>query len=578
MAQILVVSAVWLVLSLLFCGLGALVRRALRARVTDESDLFFDWWIGWALTVVFLLAWHLALAITGWTFVPIAVAGLAGAAMGRKSWMRGLQPALHGRASLAALLVLAWLAVAAMTLAPERQYDTALYHLQSVRWAQAYAAVPGLANIHSRFAMNSSFFLFGALVETVQIGGKSLRLAAGILFLPLIVQGIVTGHAALMGQRKMDLLRWFQVLMIPVALWQARQYASGLSPDGVAFVLTVVLSAELLRILSPNGHPPDGNKSGTDRDYRIFGLVLLAVIGVTVKVSFAIFGVAAAAVALWSWWRIPLTNTVSSSQSHTSRRVLLTRILIPATLVATLWMGHGVINSGYLAYPSTIGSFPVDWRLPQSVVKRDAELIVAWARSPGMRRHEVLGNHDWLPRWMAKTAGNRDVIGVALALVLAGVLRVGVTRPPQPSIHRAPSRAGIFLLPSLVYIAVWFFTAPAIRFTVGPLWVIGVGTLALSAARFGHPPLDGRRARVAVRAVMVFMLGAACIVGLRDSLVRPSRHPVRPMTTLSGLTVYLPVTGDQCGDAPLPCANVPPDPRLELRRPGTPANGFRVAK
>jgi hypothetical protein len=573
------VSAVWLVLSLLLCGLGALVRRALRSRVADESDLFFDWWIGWALTVVFLLAWHLALAITVWTYVPIAVAGVTGASMARKDWKRALQPALQGRATLAALFVLAWLAVAALALGPDRNYDTALYHLQSVRWAQAYPVVPGLANIQSRFAMNSSFFLFGALVETVQIGGRSLRLAAGIVFLPPIVQGIVTVHAAVMRcQRKMDLLQWFQVLMIPVMLWQARQYASALSPDGVVFVLAVVVSAELLRIPCRDKQPPDGNESGMDWDYRIFGIVLLAVIGVTVKVSFAIFGAAATAVALWRWSRVPLTITGSSRQGGTSRWGLFTRISVPAIFVATLWMVHGVIMSGYIAYPSAIGSFPVDWRLPPSVVQGEADWIISWARSPGMHPREVIGNYDWLPRWLAKTSRDRDVIAVALTLALAGALRIGGRRQRQQSTDPAPPRACMFLLPSLLYVGVWFVTAPAIRFTLGPLWVIAVGTLALSAARSSHLPLDERRARIAVHGVLVFILGAACTIGLNKSPSAPSLYPVKRMTTLSGLTVYVPVAGDQCGDAPLPCSSVPPDQRLELRHPGTLANGFRIAK
>lgn len=576
MAEILVVSAVWLVLSLVLCGLGALVRRALRSRIADGDDVFFDWWIGWALTVVFLLAWHLMLAITVWTCVPIAVAGVAGASMARKDWKRALQPALQGRATLAALLVLAWLGVAALALGPDRQYDTALYHLQSVRWAQAYPVVPGLANVDSRFAMNSSFFLFGALLETVQLGGRSLRLAAGILFLPLIVQAIMTVHAAVMGQRKMDLLRWFQVLMLPVALWQARQYASALSPDGVVFVLTVVLSAELLRILCRDERPQDRNVSGLDLDYRAFGIVLLAAIGVTVKVSFAIFGVATAAVALWRWSRLPVTITGSSG--GTSRWVLFTRIIVPAILVAALWIVHGVILSGYIAYPFAIGSFPVDWRLPPSVVRRQSDWIIAWARSPGMHPREVIGNYDWLPQWLAKTARDRDIIAVAFTLALAGALRIGGRRQQQETTNRVPPRASMFLLPSALYVIVWFVTAPAIRFAIGPLWVIGVGTLALSAARSAHLPLDERRVRIAVHAVLIFLLGTACTVGLNESVSVPSLYPVKRITTQSGLSVHLPVEGDQCGDAPLPCASVPPHQRLELRHPGTLANGFRIAR
>jgi hypothetical protein len=342
-AKLLVVSAIWLVISVILAGVGALVRRAFGSRPADESDLFFDWWIGWAVTVAFLLAWHLALAITVWAWFPIAVAGATGAWIARKDWARAVQPVLQRRSWLAGLIVLAWLAIAALTLGPERQYDTALYHLQRVRWAQVYPVLPRLANVDFRFAMNSSFFLFGALVETIQIGGRSLRLAAGLLFLPLIIQGIVTLHAAVIGQRKMDSLRWFHVLMIPVALWQARQYSSSLSPDGVMFVLSVVLSAELLRILRRNEALPEGIETEADWNYRLFGIVLLAVTGATVKISFAIFGAVVAGVALWQWSKTP-----------TRQRAVLTRVIVTAIFVSALWMVHGIILSGYVAYPSPL--------------------------------------------------------------------------------------------------------------------------------------------------------------------------------------------------------------------------------
>src|SRR6476620_1883923 len=71
----------------------------------------------------------------------------------------------------------------------------------------------------------------------------------------------------------------------------------------------------------------------------------------------------------------------------------------------------------------------------------------------------------------------------SLAIVLAGGLAVARPRSREPSTDPTLSNAFIFLVPSLVALAVWFVAAPAIRFTLGPLWVIAIGTLALSAAR-----------------------------------------------------------------------------------------------
>src|SRR5688500_1648530 len=130
--QILVLAGGWLVLSVLFCGVGALVRRAFHSPVADESDLFFDWWIGWGVVVIFLLAWHLAMPVNAWAFVPITIAALAGASVAQKDWKNAVQLSRRNPVVLVSLVALAWIAVAAMALGPDRQYDTGLYHLQSV--------------------------------------------------------------------------------------------------------------------------------------------------------------------------------------------------------------------------------------------------------------------------------------------------------------------------------------------------------------------------------------------------------------------------------------------------------------
>jgi hypothetical protein len=473
--------------------------------------------------------------------------------------------------------VLAWLAIAALTLRPDSNYDTALYHLPTVRWAQAYPVVPGLANLASRFGFNSSFFIFGALVERMSIHGRDLRLAAGLPFLPLIIQGIVTLHVAVTRKQKMDLLRWFQVLMVPVTIWQARRYASSISPDGIVFVLTVVLTAELLRILSSNEEMPDAGVSRADLDYRVFGVVLLGIIAMTVKVSFAIFGVAAAVIALWKWLALSSGIPGSLRPGRNGRWVRVAAVIGPGIVVAALWMAHGVILSGYIAYPSTIGSFPTDWRLAPSVLRSDADWIASWARSPGGDPRQVLGNYNWVPGWLATTVRDRNFIGMVFTLGVAGAVRVAFRRQRQESTNPVPSTS-MFLIPSVIFCVVWLVTAPALRFALGPLWVIAVGTLALAFVRGPNAWLHERRIQMGTHAIVAVMLGTAFALALRESGWSPPSYPIQPVKTQSGLIVNLPVASDQCGDAPLPCTSNPPNPRLELRRHGSLASGFRIAK
>src|SRR5665647_90958 len=41
--------------------------------------------------------------------------------------------------------------------------DTQAYHVQNIQWIKKYPVVPGLGNLHDRFAFNSMFFVISAL-------------------------------------------------------------------------------------------------------------------------------------------------------------------------------------------------------------------------------------------------------------------------------------------------------------------------------------------------------------------------------------------------------------------------------
>ena len=50
--------------------------------------------------------------------------------------------------------------------------DTGLYHAQAIRWIEEYGVVPGLGNLHSRFAYNSAAFPLCAVYSMRWLGGS----------------------------------------------------------------------------------------------------------------------------------------------------------------------------------------------------------------------------------------------------------------------------------------------------------------------------------------------------------------------------------------------------------------------
>lgn len=59
--------------------------------------------------------------------------------------------------------------------------DTYIYHAQAIRWIEEYGIVPGLGNLHNRFAYNSAFLPLQAFFSFSWIYSSSLHSLNGFL-------------------------------------------------------------------------------------------------------------------------------------------------------------------------------------------------------------------------------------------------------------------------------------------------------------------------------------------------------------------------------------------------------------
>jgi len=116
-------------------------------------------WFGYSLVILLLQLYSVVLpirmpALAGLASVAVAgfVVSRRGVAVRVRSWRA------HPRMAIAVTIVIFLAAVVVATRSVEdvNLYDTHLYHLQTVKWARTYAAVPGIANLHYRLAYNSS--------------------------------------------------------------------------------------------------------------------------------------------------------------------------------------------------------------------------------------------------------------------------------------------------------------------------------------------------------------------------------------------------------------------------------------
>jgi len=459
LSAILSLLLTWAVLFLIFAGLGLLVHRALGSRIECAEDWLTRFWIGWAAVIAILQVWHLFLPV-GWpAFVLIAVIGIAGLLWNAQDIWRWAQTRFVWKLILGSFLLIPAIWLALRAILPPLVYDSGLYHLSAVRWAASYPIVPGLGNLHGRLAFNNSYFLYVAMLEIGPWAGRSYHVANGLLFWVLFAQILLSGFNLLDVRNGWQTRDLFHALLLAPVVYQSRDYyVSSPYPDPVIFILGVVLTSQLITLFSqqvPYQHKETG---------KVLAIITTASIGITVKTSFVVFGSISAGLAL-------LLGLIGHRQDRVKARRTLVWAVTAATAILLPWMVRGVILSGYVAYPSTIGAFPVEWRIPQPAVIDAANWIRSWARAPGIHWSAVLGNWDWFSPWAYNTLKAYFDVLIPFLLAIGSSLLIFPLRLVR--IRDSQAIQWAILAPALVNLAFWFVTAPDLRFAGASFWILG---------------------------------------------------------------------------------------------------------
>ncbi len=571
----------WLVLGLASLGLGLLLRRLFRPLgPLDLLGLCVAFWTGWAAMVALLQIWHLIFPVNRAALVLVLGLGGAGLVLEARS-LAGLAREGVRRAPILVILLiptLLWMANRSTDDA-QQHYDAGLYYLSSLQWNSNYPIVPGLGNLHGRLAYNSAYFLYGALADQMFAGG-AVHAGNGLLLLALLVQGLTAMVALVTGARLPRFAFWNALTLTPTLYLiiggednagRAYTYLKWLSPDVPIFVLGLVLAGLCLVLLfEAQALAP------REQAYVCFALALLAFVGMAVKLSITVLAatmlVVGVGVTLWGQRR--------------ARRAWLSLLAPPLAcglVVGGVWMVRGVILSGYPAFPSTLGAFPVPWRVPTEVAINEANWIRSWARQPGQHWVTVLGNQAWLRPWL-ETVSPQVLRPLNLALVSGLIGAATLAGPRLP--WRRIGLGSLWLLPTLPALVFWFVSAPDYRFAGATFWIIGLG-LTMLAVRGSARHFAGGPPPVAVQLAVVAM-ALLWVAPVRPPLFRvdspsalfdwqsPRYQPQYILArTNSGLSVRVPLGTDQCWALPLPCTPYL-RPGLRLREPGNLASGFIV--
>ena len=527
-------------------GWGNLTWRALACERPARPDTATAW-LGLCVVTGVVDALHLFVAIDWKVTVLVGVIGLAGwaseaggTARLHALWQRvaSLAERYPWQAGLLGILVLSWCLRA---MAVPNNYDSGLYHFQSIRWINEEPIVFGLGNLHWRLALNQSYFGFLALLNLSPFWNKGYA-AGGVCLLVLTLATLIeTG----LGQSA----RWRLIFGagLLVFLGFVAGSTANPSPDNAVALLEVAIFLLLFRSLQP----PTAGSADAHRHRPV--ALLLCVTVICVKFSSAAFALGCIAVL-----------SVALLRTRAIRRELTPRIILLMAVLGSVHLARGVILSGVPFFPATwLGAWQLEWAVPIGVARMETVLIQTWAKVPGADFSEVVSmGWTWIFGWLGRQGtGSLAMLVSGILLMLVNLLRL--RQSPQTNPDRTPL---LLYIPLIVALAFWFLTAPDVRFLGAVLALYFLFSAYLACAQF-HPPIMGlasvrlsASSRLAIIVFALACLGSARFVGL-NSLSFSGWSPVPVAVTVekrtdSGAIVLIPEAGNQCWNAPIPCGSL----------------------
>jgi len=564
------IIATWAGLYLIFSGLGLLIRRSFGLRVRDTYGLVLSFWMGWAFVIGILQLWHLEFPVDSRVFLLVSLIGVGGLCWNWKDVWHLTRKTVPEKWVFFSVLLLAALWLANQAIDAPHNYDSGLYHLASVQWAQSYPIVPGLGNLHGRLAFNSPYFLYVAMLDFGPWFHKSHHLANGILLLVLFAQILLSAFKLLREKDKCQVYDLFHVVLLtPVLSLFLSHNVSSPSPDLPIFVLGIVLFACLLHFLVSS------RDVSRENEYAVFVITTIAVVGTAIKLNFTVLGIGSSILAISVW----IVRNKSAIRTEFRPWRTLSWITVSMAMIVGPWMMRGVMLSGYIAYPSTMGSFPVEWRIPRESVVDMANWIRTWAIKPNVHWSKVLGNWDWLGPWALRMSRRYFDVVIPLFLAVVGGLTL-IYHHVRNYGKRIQVELWLLLFVPIASLVFWFVASANPRYASVWFWLLGAGAMSIMVGTFG----DSKRPAILHTVLSLSICLSVIPLIKRDKFIGPGGNSgfyitrsaeVETFITRSGLLVYVPLKGDQCWDAPLPCTPHP-NAELRLRKEGDMTNGFML--
>ena len=313
--------------------------------------------------------------------------------------------------------------------------DTYLYHLQAIRWITDYGVVPGLGNLNTRFAFNSSFLCLQALFTFEFLPGIG-PLSGVNGFVVLMILSYAVCEMKFWRSPRFYTSDFARLAIVMVLCKKAESFSSP-GTDIFAGGLVLYLFAEWIDTLEES--------SSSTALFSVFSI--LAVFSVTLKLSSAM-------VMLLAF--MPAVKLLKKK-----RWKAVFGYLLAGSLVLLPFLIRNVIISGWLLYPfDKIDFFTFDWKIPAETVKAEMARTLLSARAV----YNVLPLDSpfsiWFPHWI-EVNGKMILIYITADIIAAIVSTVILVQRGLRQHRWEMLHVCMTVIACIVYIAL---SAPSIRF------------------------------------------------------------------------------------------------------------------
>lgn len=557
-------------LAIIYYGWGQLASFLFGFTDQKSSSPIITIWLGWAFCLLIFQIIHLFISLSALVSVFVFLFGLIFFIIQIKNNFRVFFVLSFARVLF--LIVAIWISLRATL--PSVNFDSQLYHFNSIRWINTYAIIPGLGNLHGRLAFNQSFFTYVASLNFYPYFKHGRSFANSFLYLLLFatilpsITLILKRPSLIFTEHPFKYIPDFFLLPILLYIVISSYEISSPTPDFASLIIQIEMFVILARTIA------DWQEGKREQGHAAFVLVFLATTATTIKLSNLFFSFTMIGFVLAYLW---ITSLYLAKD--------LFKILIPSFFIISVWLLRGFILSGAPLYPSTIGYSSVDWAIPLNKISNEAKQVFAWAKMPGLEKMDFLDNWKWVYPWFQRIISEYriDVVYPMIITILFASCAFIVNW--HKKIWRKSYLEWSILLPLMIAFICWFFVAPDPRFANAIFYLASIYSVAIFLFVIKE---NVSKKKFVIISCIVYLGGNfsffSYFISNRKNFREISiigQYPIRKEVLFkeelksSGISIYV---GFPPGDSAIPAIplSLIHHPKLRLRRYGDISSGFTV--